>query len=56
MTLHDGSFENGIWKHFPPIPFLLLWMLRWFFMYKNMDWWRFAGCDLYSRPKELPFA
>jgi hypothetical protein len=56
LILHDGGYENGIWKHFPPIPFVLLWLLRFFFMHKYQDWWRFAGSDLYSRPKELPFA
>ena len=56
MTLHDKTFEGGVWESFPPVPWLLHVALRWLFLNKHKDWWRFAPCDYYSLPREMPFA
>lgn len=52
---HDKTFADGAWEHFPPIPWLVLVMVRWIFCRTHQDWWRFAGCDGDSMPRELPF-
>ena len=56
MNLHDKTFEGGVWETFPPIPGIILKALRWLYMHKMEDWWKFAPCDLQSQPRELPFA
>jgi hypothetical protein len=56
MTMHDKTFEDGVWETFPPVPWLLHVALRWLFMNTRKDWWRFAPCDYYSLPREMPFA
>ncbi|KAM5360236.1 hypothetical protein ACJZ2D_013893 [Fusarium nematophilum] len=56
MVLHDKSFEGGAWGTFPPVPWLVLVVLRWMFMTARKEWWRFASCDYNSLPQELPFA
>ncbi|KFH47167.1 hypothetical protein ACRE_019750 [Hapsidospora chrysogenum ATCC 11550] len=56
MTLHDKTFEGGVWESFPPVPWLLHVALRWLFLNTHKDWWRFAPCDYYSLPQEMPFA
>ncbi|KAL6353028.1 hypothetical protein LRP88_13513 [Fusarium phalaenopsidis] len=56
MILHDKTFEGGVWSSFPPVPWLVLWVMRYLFMNTRKDWWRFAPCDYSSQPQELPFA
>ncbi|KAF4977381.1 hypothetical protein FDECE_18364 [Fusarium decemcellulare] len=56
MILHDKSFEGGVWKSFPPVPWLVFVVMQWMFFYTRKDWWRFAPCDYNSQPQELPFA
>ncbi|WAO85512.1 Hemerythrin domain-containing protein [Fusarium falciforme] len=56
MVLHDKTFEGGVWSSFPPVPWLILWVMRYLFMNTRKDWWRFAPCDYSSQPQELPFA
>lgn len=56
MIFHDKTFKGGIWPDFPPIPWLVAVVMRFLFLRKYESWWRFAGCDLSSVPKELPFA
>lgn len=56
FILHDKTFDGGVWKDFPPVPWIVSLLLRFFFMNTHKDWWRFAGCDFNSQPKELPFA
>ncbi|KAM0351709.1 hypothetical protein ACHAPU_002719 [Fusarium lateritium] len=55
MVLHDKTFEGGIWQDFPPLPWIALVAVRWLFVGKHKDWWRFSGCDSYGVPKDLPF-
>lgn len=54
--LHDKTFEGGVWSSFPPVPWLVLLVMRYLFMNTRRDWWRFAPCDYSSQPQELPFA
>ncbi|KAI9167117.1 hypothetical protein HJFPF1_03241 [Paramyrothecium foliicola] len=56
FVLHDGTYEDSIWAAYPPIPWLMQVLLRFMFMGKRKDWWRFAPCGFYSNPRELPFA
>jgi len=56
IVFHDKTFEDGVWQNFPPMPWILHFAMRWLFMGTRKDWWRFAGCDFYSMPQELPFA
>ena len=55
FCLHDRTFENGVWSDKPPVPWLVAVFMRWMYMSVNKGWWRFAPCDLYGQPKELPF-
>ncbi|KAH6895319.1 hypothetical protein B0T10DRAFT_455581 [Thelonectria olida] len=56
IILHDKTFADGVWRDFPPFPWVFGLLLRWLFMNTRKDWWRFSGCDFASQPKELPFA
>ncbi|KAI5463164.1 hypothetical protein BGZ63DRAFT_380669 [Mariannaea sp. PMI_226] len=56
VIFHDKSFEGGVWSAFPPFPWIVGLVMRWLFMNTRKDWWRFAGCDFNSQPKDLPFA
>ncbi|KAH8172193.1 hemerythrin HHE cation binding domain-containing protein [Sarocladium implicatum] len=53
---HDKKFEDGVWMDFPPVPWLAMMVIRWVFYRTHLNWWRFAPCDIYSMPQELPFA
>ncbi|KAB5575256.1 hypothetical protein GE09DRAFT_1264477 [Coniochaeta sp. 2T2.1] len=53
---HDKDFEDGTWAAWPPIPWPMMVLMRWLYLSKHNDWWRFSGCDLSSRRKELPFS
>lgn len=56
IIFHDKTYMDGIWAQFPPIPWLVGFLMRLLWLKKYEAWWRFAGCDLSSMPKELPFA
>ncbi|KAH7156177.1 hemerythrin HHE cation binding domain-containing protein [Dactylonectria macrodidyma] len=56
FTNHDKSFEGGVHASWPPLPWFVMLLLRWWYVPKNKGWWRFSSCDDQMRPKELPFA
>ena len=56
FTSHEGAFENGVYAHWPPLPWFVGLLMRWIFIPKHKDWWRFAPCDSRMQRKELPFA
>ncbi len=56
LILHQKDFGDGVWASFPPVPWFVHLLLRWMYVPTHQDWWRFAGCDSKSNPKELPFA
>jgi hemerythrin-like domain-containing protein len=54
VTYEEGvHVEHGDW---PPMPWVALTIFRWIYIPKQKSAWRFASCDPYGRPKELPFA
>lgn len=56
FIFHDKTFESGAWESFPPVPWIVGLVFRWFFLSTHADWWRFAGSGFDSMPRELPFA
>lgn len=53
---HDVTFDGGMHAAWPPLPWIAMVLFRWIFIPRNKGWWRFAPCDSYMQPRELPFA
>jgi len=49
----DATFEEGMWRDWPPIPWLVKWLMMRVFGCWHSGFWRFASCDYEGRPKEL---
>ncbi|KUI68305.1 hypothetical protein VM1G_03929 [Cytospora mali] len=52
---HDRTFEEGKFAGWPPVPWFARLLVRWFFAPKHKAWWRFAPCDVYGEPRDMPF-
>jgi len=53
----DVTYEGGIHgPRFPPFPWFVGQIFRWWYVPQLKGAWRFASCDDYGMPKELPFA
>jgi hypothetical protein len=55
----DSGFEDGLWKNFPPAPWIVFFLSRHVFYWFYADQWKFAPCDragqmrpLYAVPQE----
>lgn len=58
MILASGDirFEKGFHEHYwPPYPFFVGWMFKYWYAPKHKDAWRFGCSDLDGNPKDLPF-
>lgn len=55
FRLHYSSYGDGAWAPFPPLLWLLQFIVRWMFIGEYVDWWRFAPCDHKSARRDLPF-
>ncbi len=56
LHVHDVTWENGRWSDFPPVGWFLTFVLRNIFARIHSDWWKFAPCDVYGRPKPQQYA
>ncbi|PMD67691.1 uncharacterized protein K444DRAFT_649527 [Hyaloscypha bicolor E] len=57
ITNSDVTYESGIHgERFPPFPWFVHQIFRWVYIPQLKGAWRFASCDDYGMPKELPFA
>lgn len=56
MTAHDVTFKDGFMASWPPMPWIVKAIVKFWFMGKHKSWWRFAPCDANGRPQKLPFA
>jgi hypothetical protein len=53
MELHtEGGIHDSLW---PPMPWFVLFMFRWWHIPKHKGAWRFSSCDSYGNPRDLPF-
>lgn len=48
---HDVTFEGGLWKDFPPLPWVVLFVIRNTVYWIHSDWWKFSPVDRYGQPK-----
>ncbi|ROT39593.1 hemerythrin HHE cation binding domain-containing protein [Sodiomyces alkalinus F11] len=48
---HDVTFEGGLWKNFPPVPWIILVIIRNTVYWVHSDWWKFAPVDRYGQPQ-----
>ncbi|KAF3767739.1 hypothetical protein M406DRAFT_41495 [Cryphonectria parasitica EP155] len=55
MHLHDGTFDNDSLPVWPVLPWIAKVVISWIYDRKHKSWWRFAPCDISSRPQVLPF-
>ena len=53
---HDRDFDERVWAWFPPGPWIVQQIMRWMFLGKRANWWRFAPCSYNCKRRELPFA
>lgn len=51
----DATFEGGIWKNSPPIPFLVKFLVANTFARRYAGSWEFSTCDMYGNPRELKY-
>jgi hemerythrin-like domain-containing protein len=50
FSCNDATFEGG--KHyFPPVPWVVNFVIKWWFARKYQDVWRFSPSDMYGMPK-----
>jgi len=57
ITNSDVTYESGIHgARFPPFPWFVSQIFRWVYIPQLKGAWKFASCDDYGMPKELPFA
>lgn len=49
----DITFEEGLYKDWPPIPGVARWVVMNCFTVWNQGFWKFASCDIGGRPREL---
>jgi len=57
ITNSDTTYESGIHgARFPPFPWFVSQIFRWVYIPQLKGAWRFASCDDYGVPKELPLA
>lgn len=49
----DRTFEDGMWKDWPPMPKLIRVMLTKVGSTWHWGWWKFASCDSDGHPKAL---
>jgi hypothetical protein len=47
---------GGEFATWPPMPWIAAGLVRWLYEPVHREWWRFAPCDAYGQPRELPFA
>ena len=52
----DVDYEDGIWKDFPPAPWLIKFIIKNIAWWVHSDWWRFSAADRHGRLRPLPFA
>lgn len=55
MLCHDKSFDDGVYGSWPPMPWFVTIIAKWFWFPKNKAWWQFAPCDANGAPRALPF-
>lgn len=53
FVAHDMTYENGMHKDFPQVPWLMKILVRYVASYWNGSWWKFAPCDRSGIPKKL---
>jgi hypothetical protein len=49
----DITYEEGLWKDWPPAPGWVKWVMRNLLTYRNQGYWKFAACGADGTPKEL---
>lgn len=49
----DGTYEDGMWANWPPMPGPIRWMMVKVFGSWNWGWWRFASCYGNGMPRPL---
>ncbi|KAH7326447.1 hypothetical protein B0I35DRAFT_405687 [Stachybotrys elegans] len=49
----DGTFEDGTWANWPPMPYPIKWGLINVAGLWNSGFWKFSSCDANGKPKEL---
>ncbi|KAL1964137.1 hypothetical protein VTN77DRAFT_7225 [Rasamsonia byssochlamydoides] len=50
---HDVTYEDGLWKDWPPAPAAVKWAIRHIFSWWNAGYWKFASCDTSGVPQPL---
>ena len=57
---HDITYEEGLWKNWPPAPKIIVLVVRYIAWWVHSDWWKFGSCDrlgrlqpLYAVPKNV---
>lgn len=54
MLNHDSTYENGVHGMFPPMPYVLSFMLRRVAPCYNAGYWKYTTCNAMQLPKKLP--
>ncbi|KAH6717074.1 hemerythrin HHE cation binding domain-containing protein [Leptodontidium sp. MPI-SDFR-AT-0119] len=55
LGANDTTFEGGIHAWWPPFPFFVPYLVKFWYMRKHRGAWRFCPCDVFGKPRELAF-
>ncbi|PVH81082.1 hypothetical protein DL98DRAFT_490466 [Cadophora sp. DSE1049] len=55
LGANDTTFEGGIHAWWPPFPFFIPYLVKYWYMRKHRGAWRFCPCDVFGEPRELEF-
>ncbi|KAH7312948.1 hypothetical protein BKA65DRAFT_149307 [Rhexocercosporidium sp. MPI-PUGE-AT-0058] len=55
LGANDTTFEGGVHAWWPPFPFFVPYLVKFWYMRKHSGAWRFSPCDVFGRPRELEF-
>ena len=56
MGTIDDTYENGMHKGlFPPTPWFVPYLIKYWYERRHEGSWRFSPCDGFGKPRELMF-
>ncbi|KAK0102007.1 hypothetical protein ONS96_005975 [Cadophora gregata f. sp. sojae] len=55
LGANDTTFEGGLHSWWPPFPFFVPYLVKYWYMRKYWGAWRFCPCDVFGNPRELEF-
>lgn len=55
MGANDLTFEGGANKNWPPLPWFVQYIAKYYIARRYKESWRFSPCTLFGVPRDLEF-